>query len=215
MATCILVSFMGTSSPHLEIQSLLKSSFGCFSFFSLYSPLDRCILSCNWYRSFLKPVPPVESCKRQPNFPNDCWFSFHQVVLLISFTHSVDNGAHGDSHKPSFCWKPISINNFTVLPYEVLGLHCLEPSLLSPPPTEVNHWSVPCSFLSTAHTLSFLSLLQPPGWGPHHPWPESKDGSMAVNLHYFTLGLTYTWLTQNFFNLLFIMTNLKHTGWYS
>lgn len=77
-----------------------------FFFFSLYSPLNHCILSCNWYRSFLKPEPPFESYKRQPNFPNDCWFSFHQLVLLASCTHSVDNGAHGDSRKPPSAKSP-------------------------------------------------------------------------------------------------------------
>ena len=146
---------------------------------------------------------------------SSCW-SHALTVLIMEHVRIPTNHPSAESLLPFIT---------TVLPYQVLGLHCLEPSLLSPPPAEVNHWSTPCSFLYSAHSLCFPSLLQPhhpwpeswgpESWGPHHPWPESKDGSMAMNLHYFTLGLPYTWLTQNFFNLLFIMTHFKHTGWYS
>ena len=64
---------------------------------------------------------------------SSCW-SHALTVLIMEHVGIPTNHPSAESLLPFIT---------TVRPYQVLGLHCLEPSLLSPPPAEVNHWSPP------------------------------------------------------------------------
>lgn len=214
---CIILVFLYLSGPLYSFMGILPLSWKFrqpWLFFSFFLYTDPSTVA-----SFLATDTNLfESYKGQPNFPSDYWshslstrMSSWSLALKISVTEYV---VIPTNHPSS--WKCISIQNSTVLPYQVLNLHCFG-VLFSLTSTPLKLITCPSLVPSSVVFIFFLfsPLCSPLAEGLITLDLRAKMAQLALNLHYFTLGVPYTWLTQNFFNLLFIMKNFKHTEWYS